>query len=145
MAIVIATQVFVYPMQMEILELIINLSIALISVIISIYAISVSLLGSHLETNERFIKKRIAETDAEIVRIRNDGPSSAERLKQINEEIKEFETEKKKLDNILTCLSLNGAVILPIIPFVSLLILGAMGIYSPSNSYLVIYFSPVPL
>ena len=101
---------------MEILDLIINLSIALISVIISIYAISVSLLGSHLKTNERFIKKRLEETDAEIQEIRKNKPSSPERLFAIEQEIKEFQKEQKELNKILDCLSLYGAVIQPLFP-----------------------------
>lgn len=103
---------------MEILDLIFNLTIALVAIDVSVYAISASLLGSQLKRNVLFIQRRLKETEGEIKRIQETFPSSRQRLSDIDEELEEFKTEERHFQNMLFCLKVKGAVLYPCVLFI---------------------------
>ena len=122
---------------MEILDLILNLSIALIAIDVSVYAISASLLGSQLKRNVLFIQRRLRETEGEIKRIQENSSSSRQRLSDIEKELEQFKKEEKKFTDILYCLTLEGAVLYPCVSIIGALLLGVYGLFFPTEIFLI--------
>ncbi|MCX6649109.1 MAG: hypothetical protein NTV61_06940 [Candidatus Bathyarchaeota archaeon] len=101
---------------MENLDFLINLSLALIAVDISIYAIAIPLLQSELKLNFIFLERKLEEVKAELKKI-NENPNPREGIKSIKQKIKEYELEEKKYASMLLSLRFKGAVIYPCICF----------------------------
>ena len=122
---------------MEIIDLVFNLSIALIAIDVSIYAISASLLGSQLKRTFLFVQRRIRETEGEIKRIEKASSSSRRRLSDIEKELDQFKREEKYFQDIMFCLNLKGAVAYPCAFFILALLSAVIGLIFPTSEYLV--------
>lgn len=121
---------------MEIVDILFNLSIALVAIDVSVYAISASLLGSQLKRNILFIQRRLRETEGEIKRIQETPTSSRQRLSDIGEKLEEFKKEETRFQSILFCLKVKGAVLYPCALLVVALLSLVIGLVLPEFAWL---------
>ena len=105
------------------------LSAALISVVIAVYAISVSYLGRETSRSIWFLKKRQVELKNRIKKL-------GEKIDvgEMEKEIRSYRQEETTLKNKLRFLSFNGAVLLPSAALFIALFFSLAGIYTyPRN------------
>lgn len=96
----------------DVWELFINITIALIAVDISIYAIAIPLLQKELKMNFLYLERRLKDVNYELSEL-NKKKDAREAITEIEVKIKEFKKEEKKYSFMLSCLRLKGAVIFP--------------------------------
>ncbi len=113
----------------------------LIALVIAVYTIAVSLLGVHLKTNEMYVKRRLKETKYAIDDLQKSDSDYLEQLTSIEEEIKKAQKVAKKLEDVLYSLTLNGAVMQPLIPFIGTLLLSGVALLFPSITEIVLIVS----
>jgi hypothetical protein len=108
---------------MDTLQIIFDITLAFITIDITVYAIANSLLGKQLLKNLFIIKRRLEEVNDEIDNLRNAGGKTEDDLKEINNRIADFTKDKIKLEKTINSLKLEGAVIKPAIAFCITLII----------------------
>ena len=114
---------------LETLQILAYLSIALISLVVATYAISVSYLGRETHRSLWRKKKRRAELERKIKELGEKAD-----VKRIKEEIETYEKEISELDKRLFYLSVEGAVVLPSILGLIALVFTIYNIYmNPSE------------
>jgi len=113
---------------LQLLLLVAYLAIALISIVMAIYAIAVSFLGREtfrsvlrMQKRREELKRRIKELTEKL-----DEETSVERIR---EEIRNSEGEESELKNRLRWLSVRGAVFFPCVFFSASLMIAAYDIY----------------
>lgn len=106
----------------EILLFSAHLSVALISVVIGVYAISVSYLGKETLRSIRILRRRRNQLGKRVKEL-------AEKIDvgKLEKEIKKYKREEVKLSEKLYLLSLRGAVFLPLIALSLALIFSVAG------------------
>lgn len=107
---------------MDIFDLLGNLSIALITVDIAVYAVGVSLFGSQLRKNLLYLTRKLSKTEKDIETIKKSSLPSRNRIMEMEKRIKEYKEEERNLTGREFCLSVKGAVFLPCLLFAIALI-----------------------
>ena len=107
------------------------LSIALLSMTIAAYAISVSYLGREIRRSKWLIEKRKKKLQKELGEIQK----SANIVDAMKQKLKEHTVEEKMLSRHLFLLSLKGAVLIPSVCFLAVLLLVGLAINFPLPDY----------
>jgi len=113
------------------------LSAALISVVIAVYAISVSYLGRETSRSIWSLKKRQLDLRSRIKKFEEKID-----VKELEKEIEKYKQEEADLKGKLSFLSLKGAVLLPLLELTLALVISFYGMYQYSwnpalDSYIV--------
>ena len=126
----------------QILLLLAYLAIALISITIGVYAISVSYLGRETSRSISRKRRRVTELKENLAslstRIKNEKEVGA-----IEKEIAHYKKEQKQLEGGLLWLSVKGAVYAPTTFFSVSLLLSVLGILEVLNPDILLAFSSV--
>lgn len=126
----------------QILLLLAYFDIALISITIAVYAISVSYLGRETSRSISRKRRRVAELKENLASLSTRIKSEKE-VGAIEKEIAYYKKEQKQLEGGLLWLSVKGAVYAPTTFFSVSLLLSVLGILEVLNSEILLAFSSV--
>jgi len=115
------------PQESEVLRIIADLALLLISVTVPTYAISASFLGKETGRTVLRIKHKREETERKVA-------TQAKGIEEMRAEIRSYVLEEKTLKDRLERISLRGVVGYPALFYGSALLLASAGIYYYPNA-----------
>lgn len=122
------------PQELEILEIMADFAIFLISITIPTYAVAVSLLGAEYT---KMVKRVTEEKENLEKELQKPVESGLRKLEEIEKKIKEFHEREQKLKSRYNPLSLYPTIIFPNIFFGIALITVLVGIYFNAQSFVI--------